>query len=97
MVNQNRRLSFHFRLIDYDLSKEHKNPATLESYSISGNDLILTHRKYYGLELDAADAFRDWKLINVNKTDCDPKKLCRLIGDNHVAEIKIIEIKNGKN
>ena len=45
---------------------------------------------------DATDTLRDWKLINVDMTDCDPKKLSSLTHDRGIKEIKIIEIKKGK-
>jgi len=76
--------------------KDQANPATLNDYSISGNDLILTHKKYYSRRFDATDSFRDWRLINVDKIDCDPDKLSRLINDLRIEEIKIVEVKKGK-
>src|SRR5579872_3887926 len=91
LVKHNRRVCFHYRSEAHSSPKGEKDPATINSYSISGNDLILTHEKYYGRNFDATDSLRDWKLINVDKQDCAPDKLTRLRFDDQIEEIKIIE------
>jgi hypothetical protein len=58
--------------------------------------LILTHENYYDQKFVATDTLRDWRLINVDMTDCDPEKLSSLMDDHGINEIKIIEIKKGK-
>lgn len=73
-----------------------KNYSKFDHYSISGNDLILTQGKYNSLESDATDSLRDWKLKNVNITDCDPGKLSRLINDHKMIEIEIVKTRYGK-
>jgi hypothetical protein len=58
--------------------------------------LILTHENYHDEKFVATDTLRDWRLINVDMTDCDPEKLSSLTDDCGINEIKIIEIKKGK-
>lgn len=96
LVKQNRKVCVRYRSREHSLRNEQKDPASIDSYSIKGNDLILTHKKYYDRRLDAVDSFRDWKLINVDMRDCDRRKLSRLVKDLQIEEIKIVEIKNGK-
>ena len=96
LVKTKGRISFHYRVDDDSFLKQKKNPATIDYYSIAGNDLILTHENYYDQKFIATDTLRDWRLINVDMTDCDPKKLSRLTDDRGIKEIKIIEIKKGK-
>ena len=73
-----------------------KSIGTFEYFSISGNDLTLTQDKYYALRLDANDSLTDWKLLNVNHSDCAVDKLDRLIKDCGFEEIKIVFIGNRK-
>ena len=96
LVKTKGRIFFHYRIDDHSFLKQKKNPATIDYYSISGNDLILTHENYHDQKFVATDTLRDWRLINVDMTDCDPKKLSRLTHDRGIKEIKIIEIKKGK-
>lgn len=95
LIKQNRR-SFHYRPNDHSSPNGQRDLAIIDNYSILENDLILIHKKYYDRMYEATDAIRDWKLINVDKNDCDPKKLDRLIKDHRIEEVKIAETKNGK-
>src|ERR1700751_4596958 len=93
LVKRNRRVCFHYRAYEHSFTKQEKNPATIDYYSIEGNDLILTHKNYHDEKYIATDTLRDWRLINVDMTDCDPEKLSSLMDDRGINEIKIIEIK----
>ena len=92
-LNQPGKVTFKYRLRDA-APNEQKYSATFDYYSISGNNLILTQLRYWDLE--ATDSLRDWKLINVDITDCDQEKLSRLINDSDMNELKIIETSCGK-
>jgi hypothetical protein len=94
-LNERAKVIFRYHITD-DAPNEHKNSATFDVYLISGNDLILTQKRYYELQLEATDSLRDWKLINVDMTDCDPEKLSRLIDDAGMNEIEIVETAYGK-
>jgi len=96
IVKTKGRIFFHYRIDDQSFLKQNKNAATIDYYSIAGNDLILTHENYYDEKFVAIDTLRDWRLINVDMTDCDPEKLSRLADDRGIKEIKIIEMKKGK-
>ena len=95
LVKRNRRV-FHYRVNDHSSRNNGKNPANIDYYSIVGNDLILTHENYHDPKYEATDTLRDWRLLNVDMTDCDPEKLSELMDDRVIDEIKIIEIRKGK-
>jgi hypothetical protein len=96
LTTRNPKVFFHYSHKEYFLSNEQRSPLRFNSYSISGNNLILTHDKYFDFRLDAMDSLRDWKLLNVDRKDCNPEKLDRLVKDRDIVEIKIVGIKNGK-
>ncbi len=96
LTTRSPKILFHYSRKEYLLSNQQKNPLKFDSYSLSGNDLILTHDKYYGRELEAMDSFRDWKLVNVDPEDCNSEKLKRLVKDYGIEEIKIVGIRKGK-
>ena len=90
------RILFHYYIDEESFMNQKENPATIDHYYITGNDLILTHKNYHDEKYIATDTLRDWRLLNVDMSDCDPEKLSKLTNDRLINEIKIIEIKIGR-